>query len=150
MERWVADLKELADRDLPRADLATAKLLLDEARAMISFPADRSALVHYIVASSMLHRYVEAHAGDDDRNLAEAYYHLGLIESRIGRDYWVSQTGAFLESSIRLAPREPFAEQAYALLEEEIILGYSGSDGIHVPEDLERNLAELKQLVDAP
>jgi tetratricopeptide (TPR) repeat protein len=149
VERWIADLTQLAGRHLAKADLATAKRLMEEARGMINFPADRSALVHYVVASGMLHRYVEAHAGDESRSLAEAYYYLGLVESRIGRDYWVSQSGAFLESSIRLAPHETFAEQAYALLEEEIILGYSGSAGIHVPEDLERNLAELKQLIDS-
>ncbi|MEN8182901.1 MAG: hypothetical protein ABFS46_10250 [Myxococcota bacterium] len=148
VERWIADLRELGGRDLSGADLATAKRLMDEAKGMINFPADRSALVHYVVASSILHRYVEAHAGGRSRDLAEAYYYLGLIETRIGRSYWVSQSGIFLESSIRLAPGEPFAEQAYALLEEEIILGYSDSREIHIPEELERSLAELQQLID--
>lgn len=146
--RWIADLKQLSQEELSGADPATAKRLLEEAKTMISFPGDRAALVHYVVASGILHRYAEAHARDASPDLAETYYYLGLVESRIGRDYWISQSGMFLESSIRLAPGEPFAEQAYALLEEEIILGYSGSGGVHVPPDLEQNLDELRRLID--
>lgn len=149
VERWIADLHELAKRDLQPADLTAAKRLVEEAKGMITFPADRAALVHYVVASSLLHGYVEQHAQEGGRDLAEAYYYLGLVDSRIGREYWVSLAGIYLESAIRLAPGEPFAEQAYALLEEEIILGYSGSGGIQVPLELERNLAELQRLIDA-
>jgi tetratricopeptide (TPR) repeat protein len=147
--RWIADLRALAERDLSRADLDSAKRLIEESKGMIHFPGDRAALVHYVVASSILHRYAEAHAGETSRELAEAYYYLGLVESRIGRDYWISQSGMFLESSIRLAPGAPFAEKAYALLEEEIILGYSGSGGVHIPPDLEQGLDELQRLIDA-
>jgi tetratricopeptide (TPR) repeat protein len=149
VEQWIADLRALGGDALAGADLATAKRLIEEAKGMINFPGDRSALVHYVVASSILHRYAEAHTREKSRDLAEAYYYLGLVESRIGRDYWISQSGMFLESSIRLAPDEPFAEKAYALLEEEIILGYSGSGGIHLPPDLEQSLDELQKLIDA-
>jgi hypothetical protein len=147
--QWIADLKAFREEDLAAANLATAKRILEEAKGMINFPGDRSALVHYVVASSILHRYAEAHAQGRSRDLAEAYYYLGLVESRIGRDYWISQSGMFLETSIRLAPDDPYAEKAYALLEEEIILGYSGSGGIHIPPDLEQNLEELQKLIDA-
>jgi tetratricopeptide (TPR) repeat protein len=150
VEQWIADLRALGGDALAGADLASAKRLIEEAKGMINFPGDRSALVHYVVASSILHRYAEAHAQEKSRDLAEAYYYLGLVESRIGRDYWISQSGMFLESSIRLAPDELFAEKAYALLEEEIILGYSGSGGIHIPPDLEQSLHELQKLIDAP
>jgi hypothetical protein len=149
VERWIADLEVLQKRALD-PDLETARGLIEEAKGMIVFPADRSALVHYVVASGLLHAYLESHAGDPGRNLAEAYYLQGLVETRIGRDYWVSQSGTFLETAVRLAPNEPFAERAYALLEEEIVLGYSGSGGINVPEDIEKNLAELRKLIDSP
>jgi hypothetical protein len=150
VERWIVDLQRFQKQDLESSDLAYARALIDEAKRMILFPGDRAALVHYVVASSVLHGYVEAHASEADAKLAEAYYLLGLLESRIGRDYWVSAAGVYLETAVRLAPREPFAERAYALLEEEIVLGWSGTAGINVPEDLERRLAELRRLIDAP
>ena len=110
-------------------------------------PTDRAALVHYVVASTILHRYIESHPiGGPD--IAEAYYLLGLTESRVGRAYWVSQADFFLETAIRMAPKQPFAEQAYALLEEETILEWSGSSGIHLPANVEQRLSELRELID--
>ena len=70
-------------------------------------------------------------------------------ESRIGRDTWVSPSASFLEAAVRTAPREPFAEQAYALLEEAAILGWASEDSLLLPPDVERRLAELRALLDA-
>jgi hypothetical protein len=73
-----------------------------------------------------------------------------LTEGRIGRDFWVSQAHQYLESAIRLAPKQAFAKHAYALLEEDIVLSYSGSSGINVPEDVVEHLTQLRQLIEAP
>ncbi len=141
--RSLRELREFADKE-PR--LAEARQLLEAARMLIGFPADRAALVHYVVASSVLHRFLETDSPPTE--LAEAYYWLGLTESRIGDSYWVSQAEVFLETAVRTAPSGPFAERAYALLEEEVILDYSGSDGAHLPETTRKWLAELRELVD--
>jgi tetratricopeptide (TPR) repeat protein len=146
VEFWIASIPRLAERGEPPT-VESARTLLDEARGVILFPADRRALVHYVVASGILNRYVESHA-DDGRDLGEAYYLLGVVESRIGRAYWLGQAGFYLETSIRLAPGEPFAEQAYGLLEEEVVLEYTYNDGVHIPEEVAERLAELRNLID--
>ncbi len=149
VEHWIATLRRIGGLARQEPDLARARTLLAEAREQIRFPADRRALVHYVVASSILHRFVEAPGGSDgDR--AEAYYLLGLVESRIGRNEWVSQAGALLEASIRLAPDAPFAETAYAILEEETLLDYGGLEGEALPAEVTASLAELRRLLDAP
>jgi tetratricopeptide (TPR) repeat protein len=144
---WIASLRRLGPLVGEAPDLAGARALLEEARREIRFPADRRALVHYVVASSILHRYVEANTGSR-KQVAEAYYLLGIIESRIGRNEWVSQAGALLEASIRLAPKAPFAETAYAILEEETLLDYGGALGEALPPDVAANLKELRNLID--
>jgi HAE1 family hydrophobic/amphiphilic exporter-1 len=149
VERWIADLEALRGEDLAKPDLARARWLLDEARRRVGFPSDRAALVPYVVASTLLHRYAEVHAGEGGRDLAEAYYLLGLVESRIGRDTWVSPSASFLEAAVRTAPQEPFAEQAYALLEEAAILGWAADESLQLPPDVDRKLAELRALLDA-
>jgi hypothetical protein len=50
---------------------------------------------------------------------------------------------------VRTAPREPFAEQAYALLEEAAILGWAADESLQLPPDVDRKLAELRALLDA-
>jgi hypothetical protein len=101
----------------------------------------------YTAASSVLHRFVAAHP-QDGRELAEAYYWLGVIESRVGRTFWLSQTEYFLEAAIRLAPSSPFAHKAYDLLEEFVVSGYTGSSGVNVPADEKARLQELRELID--
>ena len=71
-----------------------------------------------------------------------------MIEARIGRTFWLSQTEMFLEAAIRTAPEAPFAEDAYALLEEFVASGYTGSQGGAVPPRVKRRLAELRALLD--
>jgi hypothetical protein len=72
-----------------------------------------------------------------------------VSEARIGRNYWVTQAPFFLESSIRLAPGEPFARDAYALLESETERAYEGSSVESLPAEDRARLAELRQLIAA-
>ncbi len=148
VEHWLASLRRLGPEVGTPPRLERARALLDEARAEIRFPADRRALVHYVVASSMLHRYIDAHAAAGGESVAEAYYLLGLVESRIGRNAWVSQAGVLLEESIRRAPKSPFAETAYAILEEETLFDYGGGNGEGLPPEVAANLASLRALLD--
>ena len=101
---------------------------------------------HHLAASGALQRYV-ASLHDGDRRAAEAYYWLGVIESRVGRSFWLSQTEPYLEAAIRLAPDQPIAELAYSRLEEFVVGGYTGSSGEHVPPDVKAWLEELQQLI---
>ena len=53
-----------------------------------------------------------------------------------------------LEAAIRLAPDAPFAEDAYAVLEEYIIIGWGGASSTDLPADEWTKLRELRQLID--
>jgi hypothetical protein len=99
-----------------------------------------------VTASSILHRYV---ATRSDGEAAEAYYLLGLIETKVGRSFWLSQAEAMLETSIRLAPGTPTAQRAFALLEDFLVAGYTGSGGTHVPPDIQAKLDELQKIAES-
>jgi len=149
--QWLQDLKQFESN--PPAgtdDLAIGRSLIETAQKRMQFRMDRSGLVEYILASKYLNRFV----GNDslpkaEGAVAEAYYLLGVTESMIGRSYWLSQTEFYLETAVRLAPRSGFAEKAYAMLEEQVVLEYSGSSGTHVPEDVQQTLNELRLLLQA-
>ncbi len=145
---WKTALEELSRRPAPEPSLAAARSLVDTARDQSRFPDDRRALVPYVAASGLLHRYV-AEGSPSPSELAEAYYWLGVIESHVGRSFLLSQTESFLEASIRTAPAEPTAEKAFALLEEFVISGYTGSAGTRVPADVQERLETLRVLIDA-
>lgn len=138
---WIASLQRLV-KNPPRGNaVERARELLgdDTERGDLSF--SRTKLVEHLEASGLLHRALESGMAGDR---AEAYYLLGWIETRIGRTYWLSQAEAYLETAIRLAPGRPVAQEAYSLLEEFLVAGYTGSGGTHVPPDIQAKLDQLR------
>jgi hypothetical protein len=144
---WVDALKELQNVEAPDEVLPYARTLIREAQGRNRFPADRLGLVHFVVASSHLQRYVEASTVQGPV-LAEAYYLLGVAESYMSRSLWISETEFFLETAIRLAPKSVHARKAYAFLEQYVLAGYTGSSGLHLPDDVRAHLVELRRLLD--
>ena len=53
----------------------------------------------------------------------------------------------FLEESIRLAPKQPYAADAYARLESELRAAYEGADQEVLPSEEAERLQELRGLV---
>jgi hypothetical protein len=145
---WVRGLEELTDDLAGVPDLSRARALMRRADDLSEFPADRERLVYDLVASALLLRYIDL-APKDDPRLAEAFYWLGVAESRSIDAYWVPQTEFHFEASIRLDPSGPFAEDAYALLEEYVTVGYGGVFGEEeLPLDVWAQLQDLRNMID--
>jgi tetratricopeptide (TPR) repeat protein len=146
VQRWIESLQRLVARGPVTSPVAVARAEIDQAVAAGRTGLDdRRALVEYLDASALLHRHlVDARPPHSDQ--AEAYYLLGVIETRIGRTFWLSQAEAYLETAIRLAPGEPVAKDAYALLEEYLGAGYSGAAGANLPSDVREKLALLRRI----
>jgi hypothetical protein len=148
---WIDTLEELQTRGLETGDgsgLETARELLNEGDRVRERPADKTGLVYDLVASSLLYRYTESRPWGG-HHVAEAYYLLGVAESRIDRSYWISQSEFYLETAIRMAPDAPFARQAYDHLKKMTLEGYTGSSGVHLPDDVREKLEALQKLIDA-
>jgi tetratricopeptide (TPR) repeat protein len=144
VKTWIEALRSLGDTpdgDAIERAREFLKTVLEDSRA-----SETSELVRLIAASGLLHRYVASTAAPPGR-VGEAYYLLGVVESRIGRSFWASQTEFFLETAIRMGPTERYADAAFALLEEFLVSGYTGSSGAHVPPDVVSRLAELDELM---
>jgi hypothetical protein len=146
LQTWVASLHALEGYPLEGPPIPQARALL-EASGLEGGPGiDRSGLVYQLVASGLLHRSLDT-VGDSGPEAAEAYYLLGLAETRIRHSYWLSEAEAYLEAAVRADPRSQAARNAFALLEEETLAGYSGSGGVHLPDDVRTRLEELRELV---
>lgn len=147
MVNWtksLSDLKTVTDTKKPILD--QAKAYMDRAKRVMEFPLDRGGVVYYIQASTLLRQFLDENPKDKIKQ-GEAYYLLGMTELLAGRSYWLSQADVFFEASIRAAPEQAFAKKAYALLEENVMLEYSGSSGTHIPNEVDERLKELRKLL---
>lgn len=154
IQQWIASLKRLSKRkDAPGSELVVARKIITDAQRSSEFRMDRGKMVDYIYASKLLNEYIQRkdpgapQEGKPRADLAEAYYLLGITESMTGRSYWLSQTEFYLESAVRYAPRSRFAEKAYSLLEEQVVVEFSGSAGTNIPDDMQRTLDDLRRLM---
>lgn len=144
---WVTALKTLQSYEGSEDELTHVRALISAGNARKRFRADREGLVHFMVASGLLHRYLSTD-GRSATQQAEAYYWLGVIESYIPRSSWIAETEFFLETAIRLDPKSSVAKRAYRVLETYVTLGYTGSSGVHVPPEEKARLEELRRLVE--
>jgi hypothetical protein len=154
-EAWLESLKNIAPNRSTGDPLALARSLVQHGQIKNQYPADRRGLIHFIAASSLLHRFVEsvsdtaARPGSPEAEaLAEAYYTLGVIEGHISRSAWPPETELYLETAIRLAPESLHAKKAYLFLEEYLISAYTGSAGASIPSEIEEQLRTLQKLIE--
>lgn len=148
VEDWLAALDRHVARPERAPSLDSARVLLAEARDVLRYPTDRRGLVQRLIASSELHRFLDEHAGAAGRDIAEAHYLLGVIDGHASFDRLVSESEFHLETAIRLAPTDPIGRRAFDLLEEQAILGWTGSSGSHMPQDIRERLDLLRGLVE--
>jgi hypothetical protein len=144
---WKSSLKRLSSEVNGKgSELARAEKIIKNARKTMEYPMDRSALVDFIVASGLLNRYMQNKSLSHE-DMAKGYYLLGLTESLIGRTTWLTQTDYYFEASVRAAPKSKTASKALDALEQQILMEYSGSGGTNIPDDIQANLDDLRNLV---
>jgi len=146
---WLSALPELRGQlELPPS-VERAERLIAQGQKLRGYAADRAGVIYDLAASSVLHRYLDSNPQPGART-AQALYLIGITDAWLQRSYWVSEAEFALKAAIRMAPHEPVARDAYRLLEEYTVLGYSGSGGVNVPPDVQSELDELRALIDTP
>lgn len=148
VQGWLAELPELRGRLDAPPSVASARALVERADAADVEGDGQSGLLDYVVASAILERFIDGHRTEDPQ-LGEAFFWLGTLEARIGRNYWVTPAPFLLEEAVRLAPGAPFAAESIAILERELRAAYEGSDIEELPEEDLRRLEELRALAEA-
>jgi hypothetical protein len=142
---WTSALKRNRERKGKSGSLAQAKVSMRLAHEMMQYPQDRSGLVDTLFASRDLHDFIQSKS-ISSADKAEAYYLLGICEFTVGASLFADESIGYFEEAIRLRPKTDIARKAYARFEENILFGYSGSSGVHLPDEEKRRLNELKKL----
>lgn len=116
--------------------------LVQKARGHQSFQKDQSADVEYLRATGVLHQLLMGQKPANEK--ARVYALLGEVYEVLDElGYWgLHET--YYEQCILVQPNTKISTQCFRRLQESIYLGYSGSSGVHIPEEEVLRLKELK------
>ncbi len=123
---------------------AQAVKLIGEAQALQQYPADRSADILYLRASSVVHDLLGF--APKGTRVSDALYLAGLsYEVMRDLNLWDQHEYYYL-ACILNSPHSEKARQCYRHYEQSVYLGYTGSGGMNLPAEVKRKLNELELL----
>lgn len=142
----IADWKAEKPRKDPTEDSLRdeALRLIAAAKGMQRFPADRSADVLYLRASSTVHDLMSL--APQGKHVTEALYLAGMsYEVLNDLNLWDQHEPYYLACILR-SPHTELARQCYRQYEQSVYYGYTGSGGTHLPKEVREKLKDLGQL----
>ena len=148
LAHWHRALEATSAKDLEGTTVAAATAALERAEGLARHGADRRPLVEFLVASTQAND-LAAKPQDSPQDVALLYELLGRAEQGIAQNIWSTRADLYWETAIRLSPGSPAAKRAFESLETEIRAGYTGSSGLHLPDDEAQRIEALRALVSA-
>ncbi len=142
IDQWLAAIKNWGAYKSGTDPLLLAFTLIRDSIAENRLGEVRTRTVELLRATGMLHQYLE-HPNLPDAKRAEALYLLGLSYSKISSFVVSSYPEIYLEQVIREYPKTQWAKKAFVVYKEIVTLGYLGSSGNSLPDEIKLKFQEL-------
>lgn len=133
----VAKKKLKSDKEIIEA----ARLLIQHAREP-GLPGGHSE-VDYLRASVLVHDLIKTFPSSE--YIAEALYIVGLSYDSLRELGLWSMHEMYFQACVSKAPHTELAEKCAKSYEASVVLGYSGSSGVHVPAPVRRHIESVKR-----
>ncbi len=146
VEQWAKEpaLKATADSRLNRAEG-----LIKSAEKHSTDSIRRSDDITYLRASADLHQWL-AEGSKDPALRSKALLYAGIAaEATRELNFWTLHE-RYYELCIQERPKSVTAQSCYGKLSDSVLLGYTGSSGLHLPEEEKVRLGRLKALAFGP
>ncbi|MCB0320943.1 MAG: hypothetical protein KDD60_08450 [Bdellovibrionales bacterium] len=139
LQRWTAEPKQKLE------PLEAAEKLLKSALQMDNPLFDQTDEVNLLRATALLHETLGTPELEVKKR-RRALYLLGLCYSKLPLFFINELPDIYLEQCIREYPNTEEAKKSYRLLHEVITLGFTGSSGTHIPDDVALRLHTLHDI----
>jgi len=98
-----------------------------------------------LYASGVLYEYMRINP--NSKILPDILYNLAQLDQKISNNFFFSLSDLYLKECIVSHFKSPIAKKCYKQYEQNIKIGYSGSSGTHIPEDVKKELNSLRSTV---
>lgn len=144
---WLESLRRWQNEGETKVPLlAKAENLTRQALSMNDPLLGKKGTVELLRASALLHRLLEGAEKKNDGERARILYLLGLIYHELPFFFVNELPELFLEQCIRDYPKSKEAQKAYSLYRDIAVIGFTGSGGTRLPDDVQLQLKELHDL----
>ena len=153
LQSWIKQFQQWNTKSEPDPKTATDAQILEFARKNVkpAWEASKtiplqSQLVTHLRVSGILFEYLNSHP--QSKAMAEILFWLSICDRSINNSAFYSFADLYLRECIIRHTADPIAKKCYQEYEAETILGYTGSGGTSLPEEVQEDLNQLKRLVE--
>lgn len=155
---WIKAIDKWSKEKSPKnesgdAQLNHAEKLVTEADARVDVENEHGQDILYLRASGSLHEWLAANplkSGANEANRAKALYLAGrAAEESRELNFWTLHE-RYYELCIETLPNSDLAKSCFKKLNDSILMGYTGSSGLHLPPDESARLARLREKANGP
>jgi hypothetical protein len=144
---WLESLRRWQNEGETKVPLfAKAENLIRQALSMNDPLLGKKGTVELLRASAILHRLLEGPKEQVEADRPRVLYLLGLVYNELPFFFVNELPELFLEQCIRDYPKTKDAQKAFALFRDITMIGYTGSGGTRLPDDVQLQLKELHDL----
>lgn len=138
---WRKSLVYWNNKTLNKKDLGK---LLARSKQMQGEVSYQAGFVENLIASNLIHELIAQTKKPIEK--AQYYHQMGEIyESLIDLGFW-SLPESYYEACVREVPKTTTAKKCFRDYERNILMGFSGSAGVFIPEDEQQKIKELRSV----
>lgn len=146
IEKWSKEKSQVgASSD---AQLNLAERLVNEADSRSDVATEHGQDILYLRASAALHSWLSANpikVGSNEPSRAKALFLAGRsAEESRELNFWTLHE-RYYELCIETLPKSDLAKSCFKKLNDSVLMGYTGSSGLHLPQDESTRLARLRE-----
>ena len=152
VKEWISGLQKISEKkkslhiELSKEDLEgsiqNALNMISETETLITDEKDR---VFYLVFERKLNDYLND--SDSDYDTPVILYWLAFVERKLNYNLFYSFADVLLRECMISYTKHPYAKKCYQEYKNQMVFSFTGSSGEHIPDDVRKELIELKQMI---
>src|SRR3989338_3827985 len=144
---WVQQFQKWTKQPLPSLTKATDQQILDFVKSKIDVKRKSQDIdfVTYLQVSGLLYEFLQYRP--ESKVVPEILYWLSICDRAMHNTFFYSLADLYLRECITKYPTDPIALKCFQEYETQVILGYTGSRGVDMPQEVADDLKQLEKLV---
>jgi hypothetical protein len=142
IKTWLDQINKYQDKVIDIVKVKEVDLLSWVNEVLLKEKTEEHFDVVMLYTSGVLYEYMRINP--NSKILPDILYNLARLDQKISNNFFFSLSDLYLKECMVTHYRSPVAKKCYEQYEQNIKVGYSGSSGSHIPEEIKKELNGLR------